>query len=172
MLLKAIAVSEPGSSLVSTGVSSVFISVVSEGTMMSQLAFPSALTLGIKSQSFNKMLLIMISLPEIKERKFTEASKRGILIKVSRVFVSSLEITTLSRETLKFGKFLNILKCTSPIANSAWMYFEDFSSISRRMSLLKKTGITISVTIISTIIIASVINTFFIRYKLCVLFAL
>ena len=52
------------------------------------------------------------------------------------------------------------------------IYFEDFSSISRRMSLLKKTGITISVTIISTIIIASVINTFFIRYKLCVLFAL
>ena len=37
----------------------------------------------------------MISLPEIKERKFTDASKRGILIKVSRVFVSSLEMTTL-----------------------------------------------------------------------------
>ena len=88
----------------------------------------------------------MISLPEIKERKFTDASKRGILIKVSRVFVSSLEMTTLSKDTLRFGKFLNML--------------------------LKKTGITISVTIISTIIIASVINTFFIRYKLCVLFAL
>ena len=114
----------------------------------------------------------MISLPEIKERKFTDASKRGILIKVSRVFVSSLEMTTLSKDTLRFGKFLNMLRCTSPIASSAWMYFEDFYSINRRMSLLKKTGITISVTIISTIIIASVINTFFIRYKLCVLFAL
>ena len=166
------AVSESDSFLVSAGVSSVFISVVSEGTMMSQLAFPSALILGIKSQSFNKMLLIMISLPEIKERKFTDASKRGILIKVSRVFVSSLEMTTLSKDTLRFGKFLNMLRCTSPIASSAWMYFEDFSSINRRMSLLKKTGITISVTIISTIIIARVINTFFICYKLCVLFAL
>ena len=47
----------------------------------------------------------MISLPEIKERKFTDASKRGILIKVSRVSVSCLEMTTFSSETLKFGKF-------------------------------------------------------------------
>ena len=104
----------------------------------------------------------MISFPEIKDFKLTEASNKGIRTIVSWANSSLPDIETCFTATFRFGKLLNILNSMSPMETSALICFSVWFCMIFIISPLKNEGIINKAANRRTKIIAKMIKTFFI----------